>query len=65
MKNYKKNMGHKTIAGIKKIMGVFKARKTLLYTQLLNLYIKYGLEVTGCYVMLCIPYFDLACNSPI
>ena len=46
MKDYKINTGRKMIKNIKKLLGVMKAEKILLYSPLLKWYLNHGLQVT-------------------
>ena len=46
MKDYKINTGRKMIKNNKKLLGVMKAKKILLYSPLLKWYLKHGLQVT-------------------
>ena len=46
MKDYKINTGRKMIKNNKKILGVMKAEKILLYSPLLKWYLNHGLQVT-------------------
>ena len=46
MKDYKINTGRKMIKNNKKLLGVMKAEKILLYSPLLKWYLNYGLQVT-------------------
>ena len=47
MKDYHKRTGRKTIRGTKKLLGVNKASKILLYTLMLKWYLSHGLKVTA------------------
>ena len=47
MKLYKKLTGRKTIKGAKKLLGVTKAKKILLYSPLLKWYLNHGMVITG------------------
>ena len=47
MKDYKENTGRKTLKGTKKLLGVCKAHKILLYSKMLAWYLKHGLKVTA------------------
>ena len=47
MKTYKEKTGRKTVKGTKKLLGVMKAKKILLYTPLINWYFRYGLRLTA------------------
>ena len=47
MKLYKKLTGRKTIKGTKKLLGVTKAKKILLYSPLLKWYLNHGMVITG------------------
>ena len=46
MKDYKINKGRKMIKNNKKLLGVMKAEKILLYSPLLKWYLNHGLQVT-------------------
>ena len=46
MKDYKVNTGRKMIKNNKKLLGVMKAEKILLYSPLLKWYLNHGLQVT-------------------
>ena len=52
MKEYQKATGRKTLKDTKKLLGVTKAKKILLYTPLLKWYLNHGLEVTAVYKIL-------------
>ena len=43
MKEYKSATGRKTIKGSKKLLGVLRAKKIVLYSPLLKWYLKHGL----------------------
>ena len=47
MKDYQERTGRKTIRGTKKLLGVNKALKILLYTLMLKWYLSHGLKVTA------------------
>ena len=47
MKLYKKLTGRKTIKGTKKLLGVTKAKKILLYSPLLKWYLNHGMVISG------------------
>ena len=47
MKKYQKGTGRKTLKGAKKLLGMTKANKILLYTPMLKWYLNHGLEVTA------------------
>ena len=49
MKLYKKLTGRKTIKGTKKLLGVAKTKKILLYSPLLKWYLNHGMVITGVY----------------
>ena len=49
MKIYQADTGRKTIKGTKKLLGVRRASKILLYTPVLKWYLNHGLKVTGIY----------------
>ena len=44
---YKEKTGRKTIEGTKKLLGVMKAKKILLYTPLIKWYLEHGLRLTA------------------
>ena len=46
MKIYKEKTGRETVKGAKKLMGVVKAKKILLYTPLIKWYLQLGLRLT-------------------
>ena len=46
MKIYKEKTGRKTVKGTKKLLGVMKAKKVLLYTPMIKWYLKHGLRLT-------------------
>ena len=46
MKDYQINTGRKKIKNNKKLLGVMKAEKILIYSQLLKWYLNHGLQVT-------------------
>ena len=46
MKIYKEKPGRKTVKGTKKLLGVMKAKKILLYTPLIEWYLQHGLRLT-------------------
>ena len=46
MQDYKINTGQKKIKNNKKLLGVMKAEKILLYSPLLKWYLNHGLQVT-------------------
>ena len=46
MKDYKINTGRKMIKNNKKLLGVMKTEKILLYSPLLKWYLNHGLQVT-------------------
>ena len=46
MKDYQEKAGRKTISTTKKLLGVTKAKRILLYTPLLKWYLSIGLRVT-------------------
>ena len=52
MKGYQEKTGQKTIRGSKKLLGVTKAKKILLYTPMLKWYLSHGLKVTRIYKFL-------------
>ena len=47
MKIYKEKTGRKAVKGTKKLLGVMKAKKILLYTPLVEWYLKHGLRLTA------------------
>ena len=47
MKIYKEKTGRKTVKGTKKLLGVVKAKKILLYTDLIEWYLQHGLRLTA------------------
>ena len=47
MKDYQERTGRKTIRGTKKLLGVTKAKRILLYTLMLKWYLSHGLKVTS------------------
>ena len=47
MEDYKEKTGRKTIKNSRKLLGVMKAKKILLYTPLIEWYLKHGLEITA------------------
>ena len=47
MKIYKEKTGKKTVKGTKKLLGVLKAKKILLYTPLIKWYQQHGLRLTA------------------
>ena len=47
MKIYKEKTGRKTVKGTKKLLGVMKAKKILLYTPLTEWYLSHGLRLTA------------------
>ena len=46
MKIYKEKTDRKTVKGTKKLLGVMKAKKILLYTPLIEWYLQHGLRLT-------------------
>ena len=46
IKIYKEKTGRKTVKGTKKLLGVMKAKKILLYTTLIECYLQHGLRLT-------------------
>ena len=46
MKIYKEKTGRKTVKVTKKLLGVMKAKKILLYTPLIEWYLQHGLRIT-------------------
>ena len=46
METYKKKTGRKTVKGTKKLLGVMKTKKILLYTPLIKWYLQHGLRLT-------------------
>ena len=49
MKEYQEKTKRKTLPEAKKLLGVLRAKKILLYTPLLKWYLEHGLKVTGIY----------------
>ena len=47
MKICKEKTGRKTVKGTKKLLGVMKAKKILLYTPLIEWYLQNGLRLTA------------------
>ena len=47
MKIYKEKIGRKTVKGRKKLLGVMKAKKILLYTPLIEWYLQHGLRLAA------------------
>ena len=47
MKIYKEKVCRKMIKGTKKLLGVMKVKKILLYTPLIEWYLSYGLRITA------------------
>ena len=47
MKIYKEKTGRKTVKETKKLLGVMKAKKNLLYTSLIEWYLQHGLRLTA------------------
>ena len=47
MKKYQMDTGRRTLKGAKKLLGMTKANKILLYTPMLKWYLDHGLEVTA------------------
>ena len=45
MKMYKDQTGRKTVKGTKKLLGVMKAKKILLYTHMIGWYLGHGLSL--------------------
>ena len=52
MKEYQRLTGRKPLKGSKKLLGVCKAEKILLYTPMLKWYLNHGLKVTAVYKLL-------------
>ena len=52
MKKYREETGRKENKNARKLLGVMKAEKILLYTPLLKWYIKHGLKVTAYHKLL-------------
>ena len=46
MKIYKEKTGRKTVKGTKKLLGVTKAKKILLYTPMIEWLLQHGLRLT-------------------
>ena len=51
MKIYKEKTGRKTVKGAKKLLGVMKAEKIILYTSLIKWYLQHGLRLTAVQLM--------------
>ena len=49
IKIYKKKTARKTVKGTKKLLGVMRAKKILLYTPLIKWYLQHGLRLTVVY----------------
>ena len=47
MKTYKEKTGRKTVKRTKKLLGVMKTKKILLYTHLIKWYLQHGLRLTA------------------
>ena len=47
MKIYMEKAGRKTVKSTKKLLGVMKAKKILLYTPLIEWYLRHGLRLTA------------------
>ena len=47
MKIYKEKTGRKTVKGTKKLLGVMKAKKILLYTPVIEWHLQHGLRLTA------------------
>ena len=47
MKRYMEKTGKKTVKGTKKLLGVMRVKKILLYTPLIKWYFQRGLELTA------------------
>ena len=52
MKIYKEKNGRKTVKGTKKLLGVMKVKKILLYTPLIEWYLQHGLRITAFYYLI-------------
>ena len=52
MKIYKEKTGRKTVEGTKKLLGVIKAKKILLYTPVLEWLLQHGLRVTAVHLLI-------------
>ena len=52
MKKYQGDTGRTSVKGTKKLLGVMKAERILLYTPLLKWYLKHGLEITAAYQLI-------------
>ena len=52
MKKYKKETGRATVKGTKKLCGVMKAEKILLYTPVIKWYLEHGLKITAVHQLL-------------
>ena len=44
---WRKKTGRKTVTGTKKLLGVMKAKKIVLYTPLIKWYLQHGLRLTA------------------
>ena len=49
MKTYKENTGKKTNKGTKKLLGIMKAKKILLYKFMIRWYLQHDLRLTSKY----------------
>ena len=49
---YKEKTGRKAVKETKKLLGVMKAKKILLYTPLIEWYLQHGLRLTGVYQLI-------------
>ena len=47
MKIYREQTGPKTLKGLKKLLGIMKAKKIFLYTPLIEWYLRHGLGLTA------------------
>ena len=47
MKIYKEKSGRKTVKGTKRLLGVMRTKRILLYTPLIEWYIQHGLRLTA------------------
>ena len=59
MRRYKEETGRKTVKGTKKLCGVMKAGKILLYTPLIKWYLEHGLKITAIYQLI-----EYECGKP-
>ena len=52
MKIYKEKTGRKTVKGTKKLLGVMKAKKILLYTPVIEWHLQHGLRLTAVHCLI-------------